>query len=427
MILKVSPAVSLQGEAFLPASKSYSIRAFIIAACGGRSRISNPSGCDDAKVAARVGRALGAKIISKKNIWRIAAAKSHPVRRINVGESGTVLRFVLPLLALRGQAVTVDGQGTLRGRPNKHLIELLRSQGVRVSGKGVNHSVPVKIVGGRLRGGKMIIDGSLSSQFISGLLITCPQIAADTRLVISGKRLVSADYIAMTVQVLKQSGVRIIRKNQREFFIPGGQTFRGLRDFVAPSDSGLAAFLIAAGVLLPSDIRLKGCLRPDLVQADSRIFSLLRKMGARLKKTKTGVRIRGPFVLRGGNFSLESAPDLVPIVAVLALFARGRTRIYNIAHAKAKESDRIGDLRQELMKIGARVDARANEIIVYPQKKYRNNVVLDPRHDHRLAMAFSVLGLKIGVSVKDIECTAKSYPEFVRDFRKIGARAVVTH
>jgi len=118
---------------------------------------------------------------------------------------------------------------------------------------------------------------------------------------------------------------------------------------------------------------------------------------------------------------------LVPIVAVLALFARGRTRIYNIAHAKAKESDRIGDLRQELMKIGARVDARANEIIVYPQKKYRNNVVLDPRHDHRLAMAFSVLGLKIGVSVKDIECTAKSYPEFVRDFRKIGARAVVTH
>ena len=118
---------------------------------------------------------------------------------------------------------------------------------------------------------------------------------------------------------------------------------------------------------------------------------------------------------------MQRCPDLVPIMAVLGLFAKGKTRLYNIRHARAKESDRISDLRKELLKIGARVKETKNELIIYPQDSYKENVLINPHHDHRLAMAFSVLGTQIGVAIKDIECVSKSYPGFVKDFSRIGA------
>ena len=119
---------------------------------------------------------------------------------------------------------------------------------------------------------------------------------------------------------------------------------------------------------------------------------------------------------------MKDCPDLVPIMAVLALFARGKTRLYDIGHARAKESDRISDLAHELRKVGARIEKSRDEMIVHPQSKYRTDCLLDPHHDHRLAMAFAVLGTKLGARIRDIECTAKSYPGFARDFRTLGAK-----
>ena len=119
---------------------------------------------------------------------------------------------------------------------------------------------------------------------------------------------------------------------------------------------------------------------------------------------------------------MRSCPDLVPIMSVLALFAQGKTRLYDIQHARVKESDRISDLRRELLKIGADVREKKNEITIYPKDKYKKNQLLDPHHDHRLAMAFSVLGLKLGVRVQDIECVSKSYPKFVEDFKDISGQ-----
>jgi 3-phosphoshikimate 1-carboxyvinyltransferase len=146
-------------------------------------------------------------------------------------------------------------------------------------------------------------------------------------------------------------------------------------------------------------------------------------MGANVYRTPKSLQIHGPFELAGGNFSLKNCPDLVPIMTVLAMFARGRTRLYNIGHARAKESDRITDLREELAKVGAKISEKRDELIIDPQTKYKNDRLLDPHKDHRLAMAFCVLGLKLGARVKDIECTHKSYPDFVRHFRAIGSIA----
>ena len=178
---------------------------------------------------------------------------------------------------------------------------------------------------------------------------------------------------------------------------------------------------MAAAALLPSEVTLKGYLNDDFIQADGAVLNLLRKMGVKFRKTGRAVTIQGPFKLRGGNFSLKNCPDLVPIMAVLALFAEGTTRLSDIAHARAKESDRISDLRAELLKVGASIEESANALVILPRAGYKENILLDPHHDHRLAMAFSILGLKIGARIKDIECTHKSYPGFVKDLLTIGA------
>lgn len=427
MKLTVKPTPFLKGNIRLPGSKSYSIRAFIVAACGGRSMIRQPSDGEDALVALRVAKMLGARVTKSGRRYTLRASRrARNLTRIDVNESGTALRFIVPLAALHTNHVVISGRGTLRGRPNMYLTRTLRQMGLKIKGQGPKDSIPLRISGGTLKGGKISIDGSLSSQFISALLITCPQLKEDSHLIITGRHLVSLDYIRMTHHVLRAAGVNIQPVGLRQFKIKGAQSFKGLKDFTVPSDLGLAAYYLAAGALVDSKLVLTGHLPPEFDQADGRIIAFLRKMGARFTLTRKSMVIKGPFQLTGGSFSLKDCPDLVPIMAVLALFASGRTRLTDIAHARAKESNRISDLRQELHKIGARVNERADELIIIPQKSYRSHVALDPHHDHRLAMAFAILGLKIGTRIKDVECTRKSYPDFIKDLKAAGANATTT-
>ncbi|OGX41166.1 MAG: 3-phosphoshikimate 1-carboxyvinyltransferase [Omnitrophica WOR_2 bacterium RIFCSPLOWO2_12_FULL_50_9] len=426
MILKVQPAAFVRGAVHVPSSKSYSIRAFMIAACGGISFIRNPSPCDDARVSMRVARNLGAQLTRlHRETWKVAA-KRNPLRlsHIHVGESGTVLRFILPLVALYGRKATIGGQGTLKGRPNLFLTRTLRSMGVEIFGEGRQEGIPIRIQGGSLRGGNIQIDGSLSSQFISALLIACPQMGEDTSLTLTGQKIVSADYITMTMQVLDKSGVKIRREGLRRYVIPANQRFKGLKNFTVPADYGLAAFLMAAAVLNKSDVALEGAFDDRFVQADSHILRLLEKMGVKFQKTSKSIRMKGPFCLKGGDFSLKDCPDLVPVMAILALFADGPTRLLDIGHARVKESDRISDLGQELRKIGAKVVEKRNEIVIYPQNQYKTDCLLDPHRDHRLAMSFAILGSKLGMRIRDIECVSKSYPGFIRDLKRLGVQAV---
>jgi 3-phosphoshikimate 1-carboxyvinyltransferase len=419
MSLKFVPPRKFSGQIDLPASKSYSIRAFFVAACGGYSRIIGPSDCHDALAAMRVARTLGAEVSSVPGGVAVrvpAFAKKRRQLKVRVGESGTSLRFVLPLLPFYCGQAEVTGRGTLNGRPNRHLCETLRRCGLAIRGAGKSEAVPIRYSSGEFSAGRVVIDGSVSSQFVSALMIALPRAGRDTLLVMKGK-LVSQDYVLMTRQIMERAGIRIRSVSSRVFLIPGQARFKGLRDFHVPSDYGLAAFHMAAAALVPSDITLKGHFDDRLVQSDGAIFGFLERMGVRFTRTRNAIRIKGPFSLTGGVFSLKDCPDLVPVMAVLAMFARGRTRLKDIAHARVKESDRISDLRAELLKTGARIEERPNELIIDPSpQNYREGAVLDPRHDHRLAMAFAVLGLRVGLTVRDMACTAKSYPGFVRDF-----------
>ena len=322
MNLTVNKVDQLKGRIRLPASKSYSIRAWMIAGCGGTSRIKEPSNCDDAKVAMRAARALGA-VITKSGDHQYSVRtgiSQRKSRNIQVNESGTVLRFILPLLSLTDRQAEVQGRGTLVGRPNKHLNNTLRERGVKIRGTGTNEGVPIVIQGGRLQPGRIAIDGSMSSQFISALLIACPQLEDDSVLQIRGRKVVSEQYITMTNLILQRTGVTVQKKDKRAYHIKGHQVFKGLKNFHVPSDYGLAAFHCAAAALVPSNIILQGCLDDDYIQADGEIFPLLKKMGVKYTKSLKQISIQGPQLLKGGTFSLKNAPDLVPIMSVLALF-----------------------------------------------------------------------------------------------------------
>lgn len=420
MILHVKSTDKLKGQIRLPGSKSYSIRAFIIAACGGTSTIIQPSNCEDACVALNTAKAFGANISQQKNKYLVKARVNMPqLKKLNVNESGTTLRFVLPLLPLFTKTARIVGKGTLKGRPNQFLCETLRANGVDIYGTGAGEGIPIILKEGMLSGGKMSIDGSISSQFISALLIALPQINVDTRLKLTGKKIVSTDYIAMTDQILQRAKIKVSQKSAREFMIKGGQKYKGLGSFIVPSDYGLIAFPMAAAAINDSNITLKGNFDSQYIQADGHILSFLKKMGVKFSKTRRSIKVRGPFNLKGGVFSLKNCPDLVPIMSVLALFAKGKTVLKDIAHAKAKESDRISDLRHELLKVGANVQETATSLTIIPQTNYKSNVLLDPHKDHRLAMAFAVLGTRIGVRIKNMECTHKSYPDFVKDFETL--------
>ncbi len=423
MILNVRPINKIQGSIALPTSKSYSIRALIIAACGGRSQLKYVSNFDDAKVALKVAIDLGAKVQDKGGVMHFHAPEKPFVKYkvFNVGESGTSLRFLLPLLPLHVPSALVKGKKTLVGRPNAHLCASLRACGLNIKGIGDKESVPIAYKGGLLKSGKINIDGSLSSQFISALLIAAPRLKGDTHLLITGDKLVSQDYIVMTTQILAKAGIKVKQLSDREYVIAGGQLFKGLKNFCVPADYGLAAFPMAAGALLPSKLVLKGYLPNELIQSDGHILEFLKNMGVKFQKSDKGLKINGPFNLKGGTFSLKNCPDLVPIMAVLALFAKGRTVLSDIHHARAKESDRISDLRQELLKVGAQVSETKDVLIIDPQASYKGGQILDAHHDHRLAMAFTVLGLKIGCKVKGIESSHKSYPDFVKDMRALKA------
>lgn len=422
MKLIVKPTSCLEGRIVPPTSKSYSIRAFIISSLGGTSRIINPSLGDDVRVSINICKQSGAKVKRlKKNIWYVKRVrKINFPKLINVGESGTSLRFLLSLASLSPRHITVKAEGTLKSRPNKTLISVLRKMGANIKGSGHRETTPIFVDKGKIRAGRINIDGTLSSQFISSLLIALPLLKSDSTVNITGDYVVSSPYIDMTIAVLNRAGIKIGKKSIRQYKISGNQRFKGLGNFYIPVDYGLSAFLMAAACLNNSKVVLQAT-RDNLVQADKKIIEFLKKMGVKFKLSKNKITIKGPVRLRGGDFDCKDCPDLVPVLGILALFANRKTRLHGIGHLRIKESDRISDFRAELMKVGARVEESRDELVIFPVKEFKRNCIINPHNDHRLAMAFAILGTKIGITINNIECINKSYPKFLSDLRQLGA------
>lgn len=419
--LKVRKASLLKGRIKAPPSKSYTIRALICAGLDGDVKIVNPLLAEDTQAAIRVLKHLGARIKPGKNSLLVAGFAGFPsskIKGLNVGESGTLLRLVLPVIALGKGKFVVNGKGTLLKRTNKPIAQALISLGVEIKGSDSDFRLPLAIdVNGKITGGRVKVSGNLSSQTISSLLNIAPLAQQDTQIIVEGK-VVSRPYIDITIDVLRQAGIKIVRQGYENFFVKSGQRINFKKDVIIHGDYSSAAFLIAASCLVKSDVRITDLVKDS--QGDRQIIPILNAMGAKIRYVNNEVRIKGPFELKGIDVDCCDTPDLVPILTVAACFARGKTKIFNIGHLAHKESNRIFAPAGELKKLGAKISAGADTLAIEGSALKPGEVC--GCNDHRLAMSLVVAGLAIGgVDVQGAECISKSYPDFIPDMKFLGA------
>jgi 3-phosphoshikimate 1-carboxyvinyltransferase len=404
----------VKGRVKAPASKSMTQRAIAAALLAeGKTTIINPSACDDSLAAMRIAAALGAEVHSKTNELIIKGSKKIKENKLNCGESGLAIRMFSPIASLYPGEIILNGTGSLKMRPMSMIEDALRQFGVKCeSEKGF---VPLKIKGPP-EGGTCEIDGSVSSQLLTGLLMALPVIPKDS--VIKVNNLRSKPYIDLTLQVLEKFGIKINVIGYDQFNIPGNQRYKPCK-FEVESDWSGGAFLLVAGAI-SGDVTVEG-LRTDSRQSDKAILTALDKAGARLSITGNSINVsKSP--LKALEFNATESPDLFPPLVVLASYCKGITGIKGALRLIHKESNRAAALIEEFGKLNIKVEQSDDYMIVTGGKVSGGNV--RSHGDHRIAMALATAGLGASekVIIKDSECIAKSYPGFFDDLRLIGAK-----
>jgi 3-phosphoshikimate 1-carboxyvinyltransferase len=417
----------LSGKAKAPPSKSYTHRLLILATLASTpSVIEAPLRCDDTLASLRACSLLGAKVELHRGAWLITPPRRlrAPPDVIEAGGSGTTARFITALCSLAdGGYSVVTGDESLRRRPMAPLLSALRNLGVECfSTRGDGH-LPVVIRGGGLRGGRAELQGDVSSQFLSALLVAALKAEEETALSLRGA-LVSRPYVESTLACISLFGGRV-RAGQASFYVPPAQSLRGIRAR-PPGDVGLA-LLLASSILLSGGAATIEGLDPALPQADFKGLRILRELGCELEFDRAHGRlsIRAEGELEGGTYDLADAPDLLPVLAPLAVACRKPLALRNVRHARFKESDRIAALSAELRKVGLQVEEEDDGLII--GRGDLRPAALDPHNDHRLFMAFCALSQAVpgGCMVLNPGCVSKSFPAFLRTLRALGAKIEV--
>jgi 3-phosphoshikimate 1-carboxyvinyltransferase len=415
----------INGTIRCPSSKSYTHRAIAIASLvEAQSIITNILIARDTLATLTACRSLGANIIhNNNNTLRIEGKRRFdpPDNIVNAENSGTTIRFLTVMSALVNKGYTVlTGDESLRKRPMQPMLDALQQLGVQCYSTKMNGTPPLIVRGGGIKGGTAVIDGSISSQFISALLISCIYADTDVTLKVKGYQ-VSAPYIDATLAIMKAFGVILKQRNKfSEYHICNDEyksTF-----FDIPADFSTAALIIAAGVLAGNHLTIQG-INFSLPQADSYIIEIIKSMGGKIKvdRQKGEVTVQGSSNLSGGNFDLINSPDLLPVVSILALKSTKTVRIMGIAHARLKETDRVSNIAIELAKFGAKVKELEDEITITPPTVIKNASV-EAYNDHRLFMAFTIASMLTEKStVTGAESVDVSYPNFIQDMVDLGA------
>ena len=382
----------------VPASKSAAHRAMICAFLAGGGSVQPITDSKDMQATAQVIDAL-------ENGGEIC----------DCIESGSTLRFMIPVAAALGKTVTFVGSGKLPERPIGDYLRLLPEHGVKCESGG---GLPLKI-SGQLTSGRFELAGNVSSQYITGLLLALPVLDGDSEIVLT-TALQSKPYVDMTVDILHRYGI-VIKETDTGYFIKGNQTFK-VQDFTVEGDWSQAAFFLAAGAI-GGDVTVSG-LDINSTQGDKEIVGVIRRFGAKVTVADNSVRAEKS-ALCGIELDATDIPDMVPTIAVLAAFASGTTVIKGAERLRYKESDRIESVVNNLKKMGVDVTETPDGMIIKGGKV--SGADLDGYNDHRIVMAFSVAGLFAdGVTtITDCESINKSYPEFFKDYNNIGGKADV--
>jgi 3-phosphoshikimate 1-carboxyvinyltransferase len=413
----------LEGVVSAPPSKAYTHRMLIAASLSnGTSQISNPLVSDDTQATLEAVKAFGAETELHETHWTVHGKEKlrTPSQPIDCRESGSTLRFMIPVATLAQGPSTFLFGAPFERRPVAPLLESLKELGV---GSAVQRDgSSVMVCGGGIRGGKTSIRGDVSSQFISGLLFACPRAKEDTEIVVTTK-LESKGYVEMTLEVLVKHGLEgAVNPDLSHLWIPGNQSYVPC-DHTVPGDFSSAAFLLAAAAVTSSRITVNH-LEYQTSQGDRAIVGVLGEMGAVVNIGDDSVEVEGR-QLAGIDIDAKDIPDLVPVCAVLGCYAEGRTEIYNAKRLRYKESDRLDSISTELKKMGADITVNEDGLTINGGSKLQGATV-DPHNDHRIAMACAVaaLGAEGKTKIQNVECINKSYPQFFSDLRLLGANVV---
>lgn len=419
--LVVKKTEQLSGSIEAPSSKSYTHRAVIaVSLADDISKIENPLVSDDTLATVNVCKKLGIKIKLGDKTWVIEGKSklNKSPGLLDCHESASTLRFMAPVCALAPGISVLTGGSSLRKRPIGPLLEALSQLGVKCHSANEDGHPPIVVFGGGLKGGNVSIAGDISSQFISGLLFACPLAEKETRLRLT-THLESEPYVQMTLRVLKKHGIRInVSKDMRRYRIPPKQNYKPL-DHIVPGDFSAAAFLMAAAVITNSTLKIAN-LQADATQGDEAILTILKRMGAGVKAGKNRVEVSGK-PLRGIRIDAKEIPDLVPVCAALACYAKGKTLIVNAQRLRLKESDRLAAISAELTKMGGKIAEHKDSLTIHGPSPLHGAIV-DSHNDHRIAMACTIAALNAkGVTrIKNPECISKSYPNFIKDLQALG-------
>jgi 3-phosphoshikimate 1-carboxyvinyltransferase len=418
---RVKPIKKINAVISVPGSKSFTQRALIAATlAGGKSCLKGALVSEDTDHLMNALRLLGAKItqeIDSLVVDGTGGRLAAPASALYLGNNGTGLRFLTSTVALGHGTFTLDGNSRMRQRPIEPLVNALRAMGVTVSCVDGNGCPPVEVGAKGLPGGKTCLDTTLSSQYVSSLLLAAPYAAKDTEIEISGS-VPSWPYVRLTLDVMARFGVECLVSEQSRFYIRAPQAYRP-RDYDIEGDASSATYFMAAAAILGGAVKIAN-IRGDSLQGDLRFSQILETMGCTVSFAEDGLEITGPLTIHEDlSFDLNEVPDMVPALAVVAAFREGKTLLKNIAHLRVKESDRIAALSNELRKIGAKVEEREEEMLV--QGTATRGAEIECYNDHRIAMSFAIAGLAVeGIAIKDPDCVKKSFPDFWEKLESLG-------
>ncbi len=412
---------ALKGSIEIPASKSQTIRAVVIASLAqGQSRIMNPLDSGDTHSAVVACRALGAEIETGED-WVVRGFGGNPKlheSKIDVGNSGTSLRLTTSVAALQEEEVIFDGDASLRSRPLQPLLDALNNLGARAYSLENNGCCPISVKG-RMRGGKTEVSG-VTSQYLSSLLISTPLLEEDTEIRVID--LHEKPYVEMTLTWLDEQQINYEREGWEIFRVRGRQSYHQF-DKRVPGDFSSATFPLCAAVITPSHLMLKGLDMND-TQGDKEVITMLKKMGASIQIKKEGILVDSSELV-GCELDLNNTPDALPALAVVGCYAKGETILKNVAQARIKETDRIEVMATELSKMGAEIEEMKDGLIIRQSELKGTRV--SGYHDHRVVMALSLAGMMAQgeTEIDSAESVDITFPGYVGKMCRLGARMEV--
>ena len=418
MICKVKKS-KLSGNIVCPPNKSYTHRAvFLASLAGNNSKVDNVLFSDDTRATINACKNFGAKIEEKNSSILVTKPIGNGkfVPEINAENSGTTIRIASGIASLFSETTTLTGDSSLQKRPMQPLLDALESMGAKCF--STEGKPPITITG-KISGGNVSIPGSFSSQFISALLITAPLTENGIQLVIEGN-LVSKPYLDATISTMRHFGVTVQTLIPYKRYNIEPQIYKP-SVFSVPIDFSSLALLLSAAVLCGEKLVINGSIG-NLPHGDEVFIDILEQMGVKVTIEDDKLSIQSPEKLNGGKFDLSNSPDLLPPLAILSLKASSPIEIVNVKHARLKETDRIAIIAREMSKLGVAVEEKEDGMIL----NFSNNLkggYLNSENDHRLFMAFCIAGMYVGdCTVTDPDSVKVSYPNFVEEMNKIGAK-----